>query len=99
MAMINNPAIERRKVADRRASASLRHLTAADWVAMVLLIVGGVNWGLIGLMNIDLVAMIFGDMTVLARLVYLAVGAAGLYGIYTCIRLSGNSRRTDGMSG
>lgn len=99
MTMINNPASERRKLADRRAGTGLRHLTAADWVAMVLLIVGGVNWGLIGVMNIDLVSVIFGDMTVLARVVYLGMGVAGLYAIYTCIRLSDNPSQGDGMSG
>ncbi|WP_293775894.1 DUF378 domain-containing protein [uncultured Oxalicibacterium sp.] len=48
-------------------------------------------------MNIDLVALICGEMTVLARPVYLAVGVAGLYAIYTCIRLSGSSPPTENM--
>ncbi|MBI2003114.1 MAG: DUF378 domain-containing protein [Candidatus Wildermuthbacteria bacterium] len=47
-------------------------------VAMVLVIVGGLNWGLVGLFNVDLVAIIFGDMSTLSRLVYVLVGASAL---------------------
>jgi uncharacterized membrane protein YuzA (DUF378 family) len=53
---------------------------------MVLMIIGGVNWGLVGLADTDLVAMIFGAGTTLARVVYALVGLAALYGIYMCIR-------------
>jgi uncharacterized membrane protein YuzA (DUF378 family) len=42
-------------------------------VALMLLIVGGLNWGLVGLFKFDLVATIFGEMSILARLVYVAV--------------------------
>ena len=52
-----------------------------DKIALVLIIVGALNWGLIGLFNFDLVAAIFGDMTVLARIVYSLVGVSGLWGI------------------
>lgn len=48
---------------------------------MLLLIIGGLNWGLIGLFEFDLVAAIFGDMTTLSRIVYTLVGVSGLYGI------------------
>lgn len=47
----------------------------------VLIIVGAVNWGLVGLVNVDLVAAIFGDGSPLARLVYILVGLSGLYQI------------------
>ena len=39
-------------------------------VALILLIVGGLNWGLVGFFNFDLVATIFGDMATLSRIVY-----------------------------
>jgi len=52
-----------------------------DKIALALIIVGALNWGLIGLFNFDLVAAIFGDMTVLARIVYSLVGVSGLWGI------------------
>ena len=49
-------------------------------IAQVLLIVGGLNWGLVGLFEFDLVAAIFGDMTALSRIVYVLVGISALIG-------------------
>lgn len=51
-------------------------------VAFLLVIIGGVNWGLVGLMNFDLVMWLFVDilgMDVLARVVYILVGVAAVY--------------------
>jgi uncharacterized membrane protein YuzA (DUF378 family) len=50
-----------------------------DMVSMALLLVGGLNWGLIALADFDLVATLFGDMTMVSRLVYALVGAAAVY--------------------
>jgi hypothetical protein len=50
-----------------------------DVIAAILLIVGGLNWGLVGVFSFDLVAKIFGDMSVISRIVYILVGAAALY--------------------
>jgi uncharacterized membrane protein YuzA (DUF378 family) len=52
-------------------------------IAQILLIVGGLNWGLMGLFQFDLVAAIFGGPdALLARLVYILVGISALYGLY-----------------
>jgi uncharacterized membrane protein YuzA (DUF378 family) len=59
-----------------------------DWVALVLVVVGAVNWGLVGLFNIDLVKMLFGDMTVLSRVVYSLVGLGGLWLAVVSMKLS-----------
>ena len=48
-------------------------------ISFVLTIIGGLNWGLIGLLGIDFVSMLFGPMTILARLVYVLVGLSSLY--------------------
>ena len=48
-------------------------------VALFLLVVGGLNWGLVGLFDFDLVGAIFGPMSALARIVYSVVGIAALY--------------------
>ena len=48
-------------------------------VAVVLLVVGGLNWGLVGLFNFDLVAALLGTMSVLARVVYVVVGISAVY--------------------
>jgi uncharacterized membrane protein YuzA (DUF378 family) len=47
-------------------------------LVVLLLIIGGLNWGLVGLMNLDLVQSLFGSMPSLVRAVYLLVGAAGV---------------------
>ena len=49
--------------------------------ALVLTVVGALNWGLIGLFNFDLVASIFGTMTIVSRTIYTLVGIAGLINI------------------
>ncbi len=48
-------------------------------IALVLLVIGGFNWALVGLFNLDFVAALFGQMTLLSRLVYVAVGVAAVY--------------------
>lgn len=50
-----------------------------DIVVAVLLVVGGLNWGLVGFFGFDLVAAIFGEMSLIARTVYGLVGLAALY--------------------
>ena len=52
-----------------------------DTIALVLVIIGAINWGLIGLFQFDLVAAIFGNMTLISRIVYSLVGVSGLWGI------------------
>lgn len=52
-----------------------------DYIVLVLVIIGAVNWGLIGFFRFDLVRMIFGDMTMISRIIYALVGIAGLYAI------------------
>lgn len=54
-----------------------------DVIAAVLLVVGGLNWGLVGLVNFDLVAALFGAGSILARVVYCLVGLSALYQIVT----------------
>ena len=54
-------------------------LSAIDFVAIVLVVIGGLNWGLVGLFNFDLVQAILGGVPILARLVYILVGVAAAY--------------------
>ena len=53
--------------------------TALDATALTLSITGAVNWGLIGLFKFDLVAFLFGSMTLLSRIIYTIVGICGIY--------------------
>ena len=57
-----------------------------DLIALILVIVGGLNWGLVGLFNFDLVATIFGAGSTLARIVYIVVGLSAVYMIYFAIK-------------
>ena len=54
-------------------------LRGIDFVAVVLVVVGGLNWGLVGLFKFDLVQAILGGVPILARIVYVLVGVAALY--------------------
>ena len=75
--------------------ATASTLTTIDWVALVLVIIGGINWGLIGLLNFNLVAAIFGADNVLSRIVYILVGLAAIWCIVMATRLG--SRRGVGV--
>lgn len=57
-----------------------------DLIALILVIVGGLNWGLIGLLDFNLVDAIFGVGSTLSRIVYILVGLAALYTIYFATR-------------
>ena len=54
-------------------------LSLMDWVALALVIVGGLNWGLVGLLDFNLVSTIFGEMTVLSKAVYALVAVSAVY--------------------
>ena len=60
-------------------------MRALNVLTQVLLIVGGLNWLLVGAFDFDLVAAIFGDMTPLSRIVYVLVGLSALYQIVPLI--------------
>ena len=53
-------------------------MRALDTIALILLIVGGLNWGLVGAFQFDLVATLFGEMSGLSRLVYVLVGLSAV---------------------
>ena len=57
----------------------MKNLNAVDYIALVLVIVGGLNWGLVGILKFDLVAALFGDMSALSRIVYALVGLSAVY--------------------
>jgi hypothetical protein len=50
-----------------------------NYISLIISIIGTLNWGLIGLFKFNLVSFLFGDMTLLARIVYVIVGICGLY--------------------
>ena len=52
-------------------------------IAFILVVIGALNWGLVGVFGFDLVASIFGEMGILSRIVYALVGASGLIALFT----------------
>jgi len=60
-----------------------------DTAALIIAIIGALNWGLIGLFRFDLVAALFGDMSTLSRIVYALVGLAGLWCVSILFRRDG----------
>ena len=60
-------------------------------IALILMIIGALNWGLVGLFQYDLVAAIFGGMSgVVSRIIYTIVGIAGIWGITMLFRRDGH---------
>lgn len=58
-----------------------------DWIAYILVIVGALNWGLVGFFNFDLVATLFGAASALSRIIYALVGLAGLWMIVYLVQM------------
>jgi len=60
--------------------------SALDWIVLVLVIVGGLNWGLVGIGVGNIVNLVLGSIPWLESLVYILVGLAALYMIYTAVK-------------
>jgi uncharacterized membrane protein YuzA (DUF378 family) len=89
-----NPSIDRRQSPERRAALREGHsvMSAVDYIAMALLIIGGLNWGMVGLLGVDVVASLFGTDTAISRAIYTLVGLAALYSIYLSAKMATSKR-------
>jgi uncharacterized membrane protein YuzA (DUF378 family) len=63
-----------------------------NWIAFLLVIIGALNWGLVGFFKFDLVAAIFGYMSMASRVVYALVGLAALWKIFMGGRMKKSSQ-------
>jgi uncharacterized membrane protein YuzA (DUF378 family) len=74
-------------------------MRALDIVTLLLVIVGAINWGLVGLFEFDLVATIvgedFGETNAISRAIYILVGLAGLYQVTLLARLLGTDNEPE----
>ncbi len=52
-----------------------------DYIALILVAIGAINWGLIGFFDFDLIRVVFGNMSMVSRIIYALVGIAGLYSL------------------
>jgi uncharacterized protein len=66
----------------------MKHYRTIDLIAIILLLIGGINWGLVGLFEFDLIGSIFGMM--LGRIIFLAIGLAALWRIIYWFQLKAN---------
>lgn len=57
-------------------------MKALNMVSLILVIVGGINWGLVGVFNVDLVALIFGAMSLVSKIIYILVGLSAINMIF-----------------
>lgn len=65
-----------------------------DVVCLILIIIGAVNWGLIGFFNLDLVSLIFGNMSMITRIIFAVVGIAASIRWYSSGNSVPNKRKT-----
>ena len=59
---------------------------ALDYTALVIAIIGALNWGLVGFLGLDLVAAIFGEMSAVSRVIYALVGLSGIFSLISAFR-------------
>lgn len=52
------------------------------WLVLTLVIVGALNWGLVGAFHFNLVTTLFGDLTMITRTIYVLIGLAGIYKLF-----------------
>lgn len=52
-----------------------------DYTVLILVVIGAVNWGLVGFFSLDLVSFICGNMTIISRIIYAVIGVCGLYAL------------------
>jgi len=64
----------------------MNKLNTLDWIALILIIIGGLNWFLVGIFSWNLVAAIFGDtatdISIISRIIYILVGLSAIYTIF-----------------
>lgn len=65
----------------------MKKMNEVDWAALVFMVIGAINWGLVGAFKLDVVAVVFGTSPWLARVVYILVGVSGLYWFYKMVKM------------
>lgn len=68
-------------------------MNGIDWLSYALVIIGGLNWGLVGLFNFNLVDELFGAESTLSQIIYILVGLSAVYLLYTASKLAHRDQR------
>ncbi len=70
--------------------------TFMNLICSILVIIGAINWGLVGAFNLNLVSVLFGPMSILSRIIYIIIGIAGICDIFmfkrTCTIIKNNNK-------
>lgn len=74
----------------------MKEVGTASWVAIVLVIIGGLNYGLVGFFDYNLLESIFGAGTAIMRIIYAFIGVAALWSIFYLARCCKHCRGTRG---
>lgn len=69
-----------------------RGISGLTWTAIALTAIGAINWGLVGLFEFNLVAAIFGSLSLLSRIIYVLVALAGIYLLYAASQINKRAR-------
>jgi uncharacterized protein len=56
-----------------------RNMSFWDWTSLILVVIGGLNWGLVGFFGFNLVSFIFGNMSLVSRIIYALIGLSAIY--------------------
>lgn len=64
----------------------MKRMNMFDWLVYVLVVVGAINWGLIGAFDFNFVVKVFGSWPMVVQIVYVVVGLAGLYKVYEGVK-------------
>lgn len=72
----------------------MQKLNTIDWVTLILLIIGGLNWGLVGFFNFNLITAIFGEGTI-SGIIFALVGISAIYLLFVLGYLTKKAETTD----
>jgi hypothetical protein len=65
----------------------MRALSIIDWIVILLVFLGGINWGLVGVLNFNLIEFIFSQAPIIARIIYILVALAAIYLLFISLTL------------
>ncbi len=66
----------------------LHALTTADWVTFTVMVIGGLNWGLVGAFSFDPITALFGEHSMASRVAYVLIGLSSVYALYAATKLA-----------
>ncbi|ADL51800.1 protein of unknown function DUF378 [Clostridium cellulovorans 743B] len=65
----------------------MRKINILDKFSIVLILIGALNWGLIGLIKVNLVTLVFGELSLISRIIYIIIGFSAINFIYFLLRI------------